>query len=177
MGQRTMFYTVAEDRDGNKWLRSYYCHDGSGRLMPLVAMKCIINSFMRSYNWKTHVSRIGIDVPEDVMKNEHFLILGSEAELTPQYFGKLAVDNNNGAMVLFIKESENALQYDNYKIGFLLGPEDEKYEQGLGKAWERWLTLDEWCGMEVNRGGADKKFLTWFHGFMEEFEVEEMANK
>lgn len=170
-----MFYTVAEDRDGIKWLRSYYCHNGSGRLMPLVAMKCIINSFLRSYNWKTPVSRIEIDEPEDVMKNQHFLILGSKTELTPHYFGKLAIDNNNGAMILFIKESENALQYDDYKIGFLLGPEDEKYEQGLGKAWERWLTLDEWCGMEVNRDNTDEKFLTWFHGFMEEFEVKEMT--
>ena len=48
-------------------------------------------------------------------------------------------DNNNGAMVVIIKEDARENIFPSYKLGFLLGPEDSEDEE----PFTRWVNLQE----------------------------------
>lgn len=81
-------------------------------------------------------------------------------------------DNNNGVMVVTIDWwSRNK---KSMKVGWLRGYEDAR---GGLKAFDRWLSLEEWCNMPVNRDFADEKFKKIVRNYMDYFEIEEMASK
>ena len=76
-------------------------------------------------------------------------------------------DNNNGGLVIYIKEKKTEYYRSNFKIGFLLGCEDtyRKYEDGeeinVGhdkKPFLRWLTPEEYGKMN----GADSNQYQYF---------------
>ena len=79
-------------------------------------------------------------------------------------------DNNNGIMVIFCTEKQDPeCEWNNlygYTIGFMEGYEDD-CEVGL--AFERFLSVDEWASISINRRymeaedflGMYKRFLEW----------------
>lgn len=97
-------------------------------------------------------------------------------------------DNNNGGMVVYIKEwkEEGAYRPDQkIEVKWLLGTEDEtrEYEYKgkkeisnpenfrMGKAFERWLTAEEYAGLLVNCTYADRDFMAMFKKFCNYFEI------
>ena len=183
-----MFFTVAENKSGEKKVNAYYCQWGIGRIMPMAAMSCIINNERRGYD---------VPVTEglvfDAQKQGYVPVFsrtyapGRTAVnkfYEPETLGAFAdeKDNNNGAVVLYAKADPGEWgQGTKYEIGFLLGSEDEfgvyngepynEDAKGLGPAFSRWLTLEEWAALEINKRYTDEKFLAWFRGFLEEFGV------
>ena len=61
-------------------------------------------------------------------------------------------DNNNGALVLYIKERNAIYRLQDVKYGFLLGPEDLPNKE---TPFSRWVTLDKfriepWAAWSIN---------------------------
>ena len=189
MGQRTIFITVAENKNGEKKVNAYYSQWGIGRIMPMAAMSCIINNERRGYD---------VNVSDGLVfdaKIQGYVPVFSQTYgdggtavkkfYDPKKLGEFAdnYDNNNGAVVLYAKQDKSDTYGTNteYEIGFLLGSEDEfgvwngepynENSRGLGDAFSRWLTLEEWAGIGCNKRYTDKKFLRWFRGFLDEFGV------
>ena len=196
MGMRTMLYTVAEDINGQITVNGYYGQWGIGRIMPLAVITIIINCFRNEKaRWKHYdypfenavhfdyeAQRFSLEFSEHLQGNLEDNRFVWE---TPSLIGTVTnqFDNNNGACVLYAKqvpvsESKSGNEMDiEFRLGFLLGfsdawseGEDPKLKR-LGKPFQRWLTLDEWASLQCNRNYTDKPFLSWFKGFLNEFDV------
>ena len=102
-------------------------------------------------------------------------------------------DNNNGAVYIEVTEKKaegTTLPEYEMKIGFLLGHEDEygvynyshgpkiynKENEKYGKAFSRWLSLEEWCNLGINRSYADEEFKKICKEFFDYFGIEEMKS-
>lgn len=184
-----MFFTVAENKSGEKKVNAYYCQWGIGRIMPMAAMSCIINNERRGYNVPV-TDGLVFDAEKQgytPVFSKLFAPGGTAVNkfYKPKKLGEIAEQNsnNNGALVLYAKDDPEDKYSRNtkYEIGFLLGGEDEfgfwngepynPESNGLGPAFSRWLTLEEWAGIGINKRHTDKKFLAWFRGFLDEFGV------
>ncbi len=103
-------------------------------------------------------------------------------------------DNNNGAIFIDVVERqdpENPYHTDtDIRYGFLLGSEDEYHvfdydgekeicnpeNKKLGPAFSQWLSLEEWCNLEINKSYADEKFKNICKDFFDYFGIEEMKS-
>lgn len=87
-------------------------------------------------------------------------------------------------MVVHIKETDNGTWIPDisFKVGFLLGHEDEYYvydnEEGYnrenekyGEAFSKWLSLSEWCGLEINAAYTRDGFMEIIDSYMKYFEI------
>lgn len=101
-------------------------------------------------------------------------------------------DNNNGVVFIDVTEiasKDNVLFPDTeIKYGFLLGHEDEcgTYDHGgepeicnpengkLGPAFSKWLSLDEWCNLGINKPYTDEEFKQICKSFFGYFGLQEM---
>ena len=184
-----MFFTIAENHKGEKTVTGYYNQWGIGRIMPMAAMTCIMNCERRGYD-------VGVAdglVFDPKAQGYHQVFRDSYREddklatkvwNNPRMIGEIAAgqDNNNGAVVLYAKELDDSGHSEvSYRLGFLLGEEDEYHvysdgtkwgDESLGRAFSRWLTLEEWAALQINMPYTGEKFRSWFKGFMEEFGVE-----
>ena len=187
MGQRTMFFTVAEDCKGNMKVCGYYHGWGIGRVMPMAVMTCVFTNERRVYG-KTAIDGVTFNASAQGYSLDFSATYEAGDKLArkvwnnPRMIGEFRGDNNNGAVVLYARDrGESVSDGTEYKIGFLLGSEDmyQKYgdkeynkdNEALGEDFGRWLTLEEWAGMEANMPHTGKTFLSWFKGFMGEFGV------
>lgn len=138
-------------------------------------------TFDKSYNF--HDCKFGTStkfcneneyVPEDVLNNADINDLDSIRKVFD--YGC----NNNGGMVVYIKENETEYHGSHFKVGFLLGSEDteseydgEVYNKGNDKeAFARWLTPEEYGKMNGGSDYSDPEFVKLFTDFCKYFEVE-----
>lgn len=78
-------------------------------------------------------------------------------------------DNNNGGLVIHIKEHpEHSFYGAEFKIGFLLGDEDATPTE---KAFERYLTPTEYAKMNGGSEYSDEKFIEMFNAFCEYYGI------
>lgn len=102
-------------------------------------------------------------------------------------------DNNNGVVFVSVTEKKTdsfSSDYD-FRIGFLIGHEDEyevyapddeptkvevynKDNEKFGKAYGRWLSVDEWCGIRINSHYADADFAGICKEFFGYFDIKEV---
>ena len=192
MGQRTMLWIVTENPDGSRKVCGYYHHNGIGRVMPEAVMAIVmgcnrhwventINGYTEStefMNAETHGFREEFRATYDRAQPQWL------AYSSPQAIGQRTVlhDNNNGAMVLYIKAGviKNEETAPSFSIGFLMGKEEEyrpdrpdknTKQRTLGPAFSRWLTLEEWEGLDCNEGFFEYAFGDMFRAFLKEYDV------
>jgi hypothetical protein len=183
-----MFWTVAEDKNGNKKVNGYYHQWGIGRIMPEAAMHCILNCYRRDLYKGDFCESMDY---EDAKKAGFLLVFSERYEKgvklaatvwnSPEMIGEMTInqDNNNGAVVVFAKETEDGMEA-HFRVGFLLGEEDaygshDGYEfnveqKELGRAFSRWLAFEEWAALPVN-DCCKKPFRDMFRKFMEIYGV------
>lgn len=187
MGQRTMFYTVAEDRDGKVKISGYYNQWGIGRVMPMAVTSCIMNNERRDYGVGV-LEGTAFDFKAQRFIQEFAEVYEPEQRAflrvwnNPRMIGQFTegFDNNNGAVVLYAKDEPDG-ESTEYRIGFLLGSEDAYIKEGdleynegnkeLGEAFSRWLSLNEWANLECNKEYLSGKFLDWWRPFLSYYEV------
>lgn len=104
-------------------------------------------------------------------------------------FIKHNCDNNNGGMVVYIKETKTEDSFrtnQNITAKWLLGTEDHTrtYEINgevitdnpenkiYGEAYSMFLTAHEYANLEINRRFADSPFMDVFDSFCKYFEIE-----
>lgn len=82
-------------------------------------------------------------------------------------------DNNNGVMLVTI--DWKSWKEQDMHVGWLSGYEEE-YTQNL-TPFDKWLSLEDWCNLDINKDYADEKFTKLVRDYMDYFEIEEMASK
>ena len=202
MGQRVNIILAVEDKEFKKKVYVYHDQWGIGRksLLNLMSIhhafynKTYGKSITETANLDPSRSGVCLEYEFNYDKNntqdkndkvkyefEDFLVPDKVGEFIDKY-----CDNNNGAMVVYIRESENMESWNpdvDFKCGFLLGHEDECYEYDgeeynkenthLGKAFHKWLSLEEWCKLSINSSYADEEFKNIVNSYMQYFDIKE----
>lgn len=172
MGQRTQIIVVKENNKGERQVEVYHHQWGYGRNMYLAFMKCVIEDYNKD-TWKDgydFFKEHGINsdkwynVTDEVSKDSLGNINLDDIDTVGNIFCEC--DNNNGGMVIFVKENERSSHPSDYKIGFLLGDED------CFNPFAEWASPQEYG--EYNRGSdySDAEFVEMFDKFCKYFEVE-----
>lgn len=192
MGQRTQVLVIKEDNKGNRKSSFYHHQWGFGRVMYLALMDLVMTDYNKEtwgngkeynffdtmkFNTNPKLRDFTKDVPTEVLE-----------KVDPDNFQTIQDifaygDNNNGGMVVYVKQDEKEYGMSKFKVGFLLGSEDtyvknEKGEwvEGPEEEFGRWLTPEEYGRMNGGSNYSDPKFVKTFRDFMDYFEVETFNN-
>lgn len=204
MGQRVNIILAVEDKENKKKVYVYHDQWGIGRksLLNLMSIhhafynKPYGESITETVNLDPSRSGVYLEYEFNYDKNnkqdkndkveykfEDFLIPDKAGDFIDKY-----CDNNNGAMVVHIKETDNGTWNPDvsFKVGFLLGHEDEyhtydykgevevynKENEKYGKAFSKWLSLEDWCNLDINSTYADNDFKSIIETYMKYFEFD-----
>lgn len=190
MGQRTQIIVIKENNKGEVRKTVWHHQWGFGRIMYLALMSLYISDYNKdtwaegydffntSFPLIPKLINVTDGVPKDILEQANVNDLASIRQVI-DYCG-----NNNGAMVVYIKENPT----DNYltsqfKVGFLMGFEDEYYtstydnktynKRNIGeKPFSRWLTPVEYGRINGGNKYSDEDFIEMVYKFCEYFDIE-----
>lgn len=181
MGQRTQILVVKENGKGEVKKTFWHHQWGYGRNMYLALMSLYIadyskETFDKRYDFfKTAFPTIpGLynitnDVPKKVLDAANINNLATIKRLFD--YG----DNNNGGMVVYIKEDpDGPYLSSDFKVGFLLGDEDK--EENGEIAFSRWLTPAEYGSMNGGCKYSNKEFIEIVEKFCNYFGIKNIEN-
>lgn len=182
MGQRTQILVIKENNKG-KVKKTFWHHQwGFGRNMYLALMSLYIadyskETFDKKYDFlKTSFPTIpGLyditnDVPKKVLDDANIGHLATIKRLFD--YG----DNNNGGMVVYIKEhTDYPYMSSDFKVGFLLGDEDKEENNEI--PFSRWLTPAEYGRMNGGCKYSDKDFIEIVEKFCNYFDIKNFENE
>lgn len=188
MGQRVQVLVIKENKKGERKATFFHHQWGIGRamyfgLLDLFMQDYYKDTFRKGYDYLSPArfgtsekySDITADVPRKVLE-----------DIDPDQFATIAHvfdwgDNNNGGMVVYMKEDKEYEYYtSDFKVGFLLGPEDahriydngEEYNIGNDdESFARWLTPEEYGKMNGGSDYSDEEFVKIFNDFCRYFEI------
>ena len=190
MGQRTQIIVIKENNKGEVRKTVWHHQWGFGRIMYLALMSLYIGDYNKdtwaegydffntSFPLIPKLINVTDEVPKDILEQANVNDLASIRQVIDY------CDNNNGAMVVYIKENptENYLT-SQFKVGFLMGLEDEYYtstydnktynKRNIGeKPFSRWLTPVEYGRINGGNEYSDEDFTEMVYKFCEYFEID-----
>lgn len=190
MGQRTQIIVIKENNKGEVRKTVWHHQWGFGRIMYLALMSLYIGDYNKdtwaegydffntSFPLIPKLINVTDGVPKDILEQANVNDLASIRQVIDY------CDNNNGAMVVYIKENptENYLT-SQFKVGFLMGLEDEYYtstydnktynKRNIGeKPFSRWLTPVEYGCINGGNKYSDEDFIEMVYKFCEYFDIE-----
>ena len=190
MGQRTQIIVIKENNKGEVRKTVWHHQWGFGRIMYLALMSLYIGDYNKdtwaegydffntSFPLIPKLINVTDEVPKDILEQANVNDLASIRQVIDY------CDNNNGAMVVYIKENptENYLT-SQFKVGFLMGLEDEYYtstydnktynKRNIGeKPFSRWLTPVEYGRINGGNKYSDEDFIEMVYKFCEYFDIE-----
>lgn len=190
MGQRTQIIVIKENNKGEVRKTVWHHQWGFGRIMYLALMSLYISDYNKdtwaegydffntSFPLIPKLINVTDVVPKDILEQANVNDLASIRQVIDY------CDNNNGAMVVYIKENptENYLT-SQFKVGFLMGLEDEYYtstydnktynKRNIGeKPFSRWLTPVEYGRINGGNKYSDEDFIEMVYKFCEYFEID-----
>ena len=190
MGQRTQIIVIKENNKGEVRKTVWHHQWGFGRIMYLALMSLYIGDYNKdtwadgydffntSFPLIPKLTNVTDEVPKDILEQANVNDLASIRQVIDY------CDNNNGAMVVYIKENptENYLT-SQFKVGFLMGLEDEYYtstydnktynKRNIGeKPFSRWLTPVEYGRINGGNKYSDENFIEMVYKFCEYFKIE-----
>ena len=190
MGQRTQIIVIKENNKGEVRKTVWHHQWGFGRIMYLALMSLYIGDYNKdtwaegydffntSFPLIPKLINVTDEIPKDILGQANVDNLASIRRVIDY------CDNNNGAMVVYIKENptENYLT-SQFKVGFLMGLEDEYYtstydnktynKRNIGeKPFSRWLTPVEYGRINGGNKYSDENFTEMVYKFCEYFEIE-----
>ncbi len=192
MGQRTAFLIKRTFWDGKVNIRLVHHQWGIGRVMHNNFMKAFLEMVTyRGFQEKTLKDFMTIIDDEHSLYFEKNFRKGSLA--TPDVFDKKVIkryfnktDNNNGGMIIDIKEKSSekqpwGLDIENIKIGFVVGDEECDYDYDKDKyigdkPFEKLYTGEEYVKISCDGEYAYPEFLEMWQGFIKNFEIEEVTD-
>lgn len=189
MGQRTQIIVIKENNKGEVRKTVWHHQWGFGRIMYLALMSLYIGDYNKdtwakgydffntSFPLIPKLINITNDIPKDILEQINVNDLASIRQVIDY------CDNNNGAMVVYIKENPTNYMTSQFKVGFLMGLEDEYYtstydnktynERNIGeKPFSRWLTPVEYGRINGGNEYSDENFIEMVYKFCEYFEIE-----
>ena len=190
MGQRTQIIVIKENNKGEVRKTVWHHQWGFGRIMYLALMSLYIGDYNKdtwaegydffntSFPLIPKLINVTDEIPKDILGQANVDNLASIRRVIDY------CDNNNGAMVVYIKENptENYLT-SQFKVGFLMGFEDEyctsTYDnktynkRNIGeKPFSRWLTPVEYGRINGGNKYSDENFIEMVYKFCEYFKIE-----
>ena len=190
MGQRTQIIVIKENNKGEVRKTVWHHQWGFGRIMYLALMSLYIGDYNKdtwaegydffntSFPLIQKLINVTDEIPKDILGQANVNDLASIRQVIDY------CDNNNGAMVVYIKENptENYLT-SQFKVGFLMGLEDEYYtstydnktynKRNIGeKPFSRWLTPVEYGRINGGNKYSDENFIEMVYKFCEYFEID-----
>ena len=190
MGQRTQIIVIKENNKGEVRKTVWHHQWGFGRIMYLALMSLYIGDYNKdtwadgydffntSFPLIPKLINVTDEIPKDILGQANVDNLASIRRVIDY------CDNNNGAMVVYIKENptENYLT-SQFKVGFLMGLEDEYYtstydnktynKRNIGeKPFSRWLTPVEYGRINGGNKYSDENFIEMVYKFCEYFEID-----
>jgi len=192
MGQRTQVLVIKENNKKERKVTFLHHQWGFGRMMYMALM----DMFFQDYYKDTFKRGYSFLTPAAVATSSRFYDCTDEVptkvleDVDPDNFASIVRvfdygDNNNGGLVIYIKEKKKVYDTSNFKIGFLLGWEDTycKCEDGeeinVGhdeNAFLRWLTPEEYGKMNGGSDYSDEKFVRIFMRFCRYFGIKFFKN-
>ena len=192
MGQRTQVLVIKENNKKERKVTFLHNQWGFGRKMYMALM----DMFFQDYHKDTFKRGYSFLSPAKVATSSSFYDCTDEVptkvleDVDPNNFASMVRvfdygDNNNGGLVIYVKEKKTGYSTSNFKIGFLLGLEDtyHKYEDGeeinVGhdeKPFLRWLTPEEYGKMNGGSDYSDEKFVRIFMRFCRYFGIKFFKN-
>ena len=189
MGQRTQIIVIKENNKGEVRKTVWHHQWGFGRIMYLALMSLYIGDYNKdtwaegydffntSFPLIPKLINVTDEVPKDILEQANVNDLASIRQVIDY------CDNNNGAMVVYIKENPTNYMTSQFKVGFLMGLEDEYYtstydnetynERNIGeKAFSRWLTPVEYGRINGGNKYSDEDFIEMVYKFCEYFEID-----
>lgn len=187
MGQRTQIIVVKENNKGEKAIYGFHDQWGYGRSMYFAFMDIFMEDygkdvfregydFLAAPKMETRANVDRLDYFKEIEKHSPNVMSRCKA-LDRESLALLIqsrCDNNNGALVVHIKEDEVRYHPSNFKIGFLLGREDATYKQ---EAFNRWLTPIEYGKLNGGASYSDAEFCKIFDDFCQYCEVEYLKDE
>lgn len=188
MGQRVQVLVIKENKKGERKSTFFYHGWGIGRamyfgLLDLFMQDYYKDTFRKGYDYLSPARFGTSEKYSDITANVPRKVL---EDIDPDQFATIAHvfdwgDNNNGGMVVYMKENKEYDYYtSDFKVGFLLGPEDTHcvYDNGeefnIGnddESFARWLTPEEYGKMNGGSGYSDEEFVKIFNDFCRYFEI------
>ena len=191
MGQRTAFLIKRTYWNGKVNIRLVHHQWGIGRVMH----NNFIKTFMEMVTNRDYEKTL-----KDFMKIidcEHSLYLernfrkGSlsipdvfDKKIIKRYFNK--TDNNNGGMIIDIKEKQSdkepyGLDIEDLKIGFIVRYEECEYDYNTSKyigdkPFERLYTGEEYVKISCDGEYAYPEFINMWNAFINQYEIEEISD-
>ena len=189
MGQRTQIIVIKENNKGEVRKTVWHHQWGFGRIMYLALMSLYIGDYNKdtwaegydffntSFPLIPKLINVTDEVPKDILEQANVNDLASIRQVIDY------CDNNNGAMVVYIKENPTNYMTSQFKVGFLMGLEDEYYtstydnktynKRNIGeKPFSRWLTPVEYGRINGGNKYSDEDFIEMVYKFCEYFEIE-----
>ena len=190
MGQRTQIIVIKENNKGEVRRTVWHHQWGYGRIMYLALMSLYIGDYNKdtwaegydffntSFPLIPKLINVTDEIPKDILEQANVDNLASIRRVIDY------CDNNNGAMVVYIKENPTEKYLTSqFKVGFLMGFEDEYYtstydnktynKRNIGeKPYSRWLTPVEYGRINGGNKYSDENFIEIIYKFCEYFEIE-----
>ena len=192
MGQRTAFLIKRIYWNGKVNIRLVHHQWGIGRVMHNHFIKAFLDMITdRSYPVKTLKDFMKIIDDEHSLYKEQNFRKGSkripdifDKRVIKRYFSK--TDNNNGGMIIDIKEQQSdkepySLKIEDLKISFVVGDEECNYNYNLDKyigdkPFERLYTGEEYVRISCDGEYAYTEFISMWNGFINQYGIEEVSD-
>ena len=192
MGQRTAFLIKRTYWNGKVNIRLVHHQWGIGRVMHNHFIKAFLEMITdRSYPAKTLKDFMKIiDDEHSLYKEQNFR---KDSKRIPDIFDKRVIkryfsktDNNNGGMIIDIREKQSdkepySLKIEDLKIGFVVGDEECNYDYDLekyigDKPFERLYTGEEYVKISCGGEYAYPEFINMWNGFINQYGIEEVSD-
>lgn len=191
MGQRTAFLIKRTYWDGKVNVRLVHHQWGIGRVMHNNFIKAFMEMVTyRGFQEKTLKDFMTIIDDKYSLYLEKNFRKGSKGipdvfdkKVIKRYFNK--TDNNNGGMIIEIKEKQTdkqpwGLDIESVKIGFVVGDEECHYNYDLHKyigekPFEKLYSGEEYVKISCDGEYAYPEFLEMWNGFIKNFDIAEVS--
>lgn len=174
MGQRTQIILVKENLKRSREIRIFRHNLGYGKMTYMTLIELCIQHYNNNDNFNNfekfrlikgfHETSINFDNDEIDINN-------------PKYFKYILerYDNNNGGLVIYLKQKKDVfINYDCY-IGFLLGSGD--YEYGDETLKNKYLNPFEYGRLNIYNYQIEAEFLEMFDKFCKCFNIKYLSDK
>lgn len=193
MGQRTQIIVIKKDCEGKVKKTVWHHQWGFGRNMYLALLSLHIadyskDTFSKDYDFFDtsfptipKLYNVTEEIPKEILEQADVNSLASIRQVFDY------CDNNNGGMVIQITENTDNYNPSQFKIGFLMGYEDEyctsadnkevyNPENFGEKPFSRWLTPEEYGRINGGKRYSDIDFIEMIRKYCNYFGIETFIN-
>ena len=173
MGQRTNLLLSMENKAGARLNRVYHLHWGYGNVMPIMLLNIVSGQYIGVCKEKQDFYNSAVPQTDDIYELQQDYSCFDFTRLEDCQKVLYHCDNNNGALVLCIKERGSHYRLQDVKYGFLLGPEDLPHNEA---PFSRWVTLEEFLTRQPGYEENDIFFARIFNQMMQFFNAKSISN-